>query len=63
MYHHSRYTATCLIKGSQSVYRQIQLAIANCNEDDEGMIDYHKESVQMAKLVLMAQVQAFTLCL
>lgn len=35
--------------------RQIQLAIANCNEDDEGMIDYQLESVHMAKLVLMAQ--------
>ncbi|KAL3131499.1 hypothetical protein ABBQ38_007805 [Trebouxia sp. C0009 RCD-2024] len=35
--------------------RQIQLAIANCNEDDEGMIDYHKESVDKANLVLMAQ--------
>lgn len=45
------------------MYRQIQLAIANCDEDVEGTINYHTESVQMAKLILAAQVRPFTFCL
>ena len=44
------------------LYRQIWLAIANCDEEfDECLIDYQTECAHMAKLILAAQVRSNSL--
>lgn len=44
------------------VYRQIWLAIANCDEEfDECLIDYRTECARMANLILAAQVRSNSL--
>lgn len=41
------------------MYRQIWLAVANCDEDfDECMIDYRTESAKIAQLILASQVRS-----
>lgn len=43
------------------MYRQVSLAIANCDEDfDERMVDYRTECARMAKLIVAAQVRCLT---